>query len=244
MVPRRAVLASAAVLSASLGGCLSQVGLARTGYLQFKFVEVEWRHGGSRYRDQILYASYDGEDRPWCRVAEEYRELAASVDDVRVTDDLLDRLESRFDDVRYVLGFCWADGECRNPTATRAEFNRVQFGDRAEFAVDQPGLHVVDVFEDANASIDDWAAVNTIDFSALHADHGVPVDYSPSPYPPSTGRAAPRTVRRRDRGAPRPDPRVRWASRRGWIGVARWRRMAVYPFSSPCRVATHAPGDR
>jgi hypothetical protein len=169
-------LTSIAGLFASLGGCLTEVGLAKTGSLQFTFVEVEWRHDGARYRDEIRDASSDGETRPWCRVAEEYRELATSVDDVRVTDDLLDRLESRFDDVRYVLGFCWADGECRNPTATRAAFNRVQFGDRAEFAVDQPGLHVVDVFEDANASIDDWAAVNTIDFSALHADHGVPID--------------------------------------------------------------------
>lgn len=177
MVPRRTVLASAAAgLGATLGGCLTDLGLARTGYLQFKFVEVEWRHDGDRYRDDVLYAAYDGESRPRCRVAEEYRSLADSVEDVRVTDRLVDRLESQFADVRYVLGFCWADGECRNPTATRAEFNRVQFGDRAEVRFDHPGVRIIDVYEDAQADLDRWDEVNTVDFSELHADHGVPIE--------------------------------------------------------------------
>lgn len=175
MVPRRAVLAVAAGLGGSLGGCLTDVGLAKTGYLQFKILQVEWTHDGKRYRDEILYAAYDGETQPWCRVAEEYRSLADSVTDVRVTDDLLERLESTFAAVRYVIGFCWADGECRNPTATRAEFNRVQFDDRAEVRFDHPGVHILDVHEDAQATIDGWEEVNTIDFSALHADHGVPI---------------------------------------------------------------------
>lgn len=174
MPRRRAVLASAVVYSVSLDGCLTELGFAKTGYLQFKIVEVEWRHNGDRYRDDIFYASYDGETQPWCRVAEEYQSLADSVEDVRVTDELVDRLESQFTDVRYVLGFCWADGECRNPTTTRGEFTRVQFGDRAEVQFDHPGVQIIDVYRGAQADLDRWEEVNTVDFSELHADDGVP----------------------------------------------------------------------
>jgi hypothetical protein len=175
MASRRAFLTSAVGVGGALSGCLTKAGFAKTGYLQFKIVEVAWQHDRDRYRDDIFYAAYGGETQPWCRVAEEYQSLANSIEDVQVTEELLDRLESSFDDVRYVLGFCWPNGECRNPTATRAEFNRVQFGDTAEVVFDHPGVHIVDVYEDANADFTNWEEVNIIDFSALHAEHGVPI---------------------------------------------------------------------
>ncbi|WP_135302267.1 hypothetical protein [Haloarcula amylovorans] len=175
MISRRAVLASGVGLCSSLSGCLTNLEIAKTGYLQFKIVEVEWRHDGERYRDNIFYAGYDGETKPDCRVAEEYQTIAASVADVQITDELIDRLESTFDDVRYVIGFCWANGECRNPTATREEFNRVQFGDRAEIVFDHPGLHIIDVYEDEQATLAGWDELNTVDFSSRHAEHGAPI---------------------------------------------------------------------
>lgn len=177
---RRQVLAAVGgVGAAGTAGCLTDLGVARTGYLQFKIVDVAWTHRGQRWQSDVLYANYDGRRKVFCRVAEEYRGIVNSLDDIRVSDGVLDRLTDDFEDVRYVAGFCFGDpeGSCQNPQASRETFDAVQFGDRAEVVLDHPSVHVVDVYEGAQSDPADWETTfRTFDFSESHADNGVPID--------------------------------------------------------------------
>lgn len=178
---RRQVLAAAGSASAAgIAGCLTDLGVARTGYLQFKAVGVAWQHRGRRWRDEVLWATSDGRSELRCRVAEEYPGIVNSLTDIRVSDGVLDRLRRDFVDVRYVLGFCWGTGDdhdCRNPQASRETFDAVQFGDRAEFVLDHPSVHLVDVYDGAQGDPAAWETeFREFDFSELHADRGVPID--------------------------------------------------------------------
>ena len=99
--------------------------------------------------------------------------------DVRVTDAMERRILRDFSDVRYVVGFCWhgQDGHtCRNPQASRATFDRVQFGDRAEVVFRPPRVHLVDVYDGAQGDPGEWdTEFHTFDFAAAHEDDGVPI---------------------------------------------------------------------
>lgn len=181
MPSRRQVLAAAgSVGAAELAGCLTDLGVARTGPLQFKAVGVAWQHRGRTWWDEVLWATSDGRSELRCRVAEEYPGIVRSLTDIRVTDGVLDRLRADFLDVRYVLGFCWGpdgDQECQNPQADRDTFNAVQFADRAEVVFDHPSVHLVDVYEGAQGDPAAWETeFREFDFSERHADRGVPVD--------------------------------------------------------------------
>lgn len=180
MPSRRRLLATLGVgATTSLAGCLTDLGLAKTGFPQVKVVDVAWRHRGRRYRDEILWAVSDGESTLDCRVAERYREVVRAPDDIRVTEAMERRLLRDFEAVTYVVGFCWKgeDGlTCRNPGATQETFDRVQFGDRAEFVFRNSGVEVLEVYEDAGSDPDDWTIeFETFDFAALHEDNGVPI---------------------------------------------------------------------
>lgn len=181
MPSRRRVLAAAAGLggAASLSGCLTDVGLAESGYLQVKRVSVAWRYRGRRWEDEILLATSDGESELRGRVAREYAGIVDSPDTFRVSESMEQRIERDFVDVTYVTGFCWsgADGHtCRNSQTSRATFNRVQFGDRAEVVFHSPGVDVVDVYEGAQGDPDRWETdFTTFDFGERHADRGVPI---------------------------------------------------------------------
>jgi len=182
---RRQLLSTSLSLAAgaSLAGCLTDVGLANTGFLQLKAVDVEWHHQGRRWQDEVLWAVSDGDSELRCRVAESYRRIVEDLDDVRVDDRLEERILEDFSAVTYALGFCWEgpDGlRCRNLQATREAFNRVQFGDRAEVVVESPRVEVVDVYEDAQGDPDGWETeFRTFDFGAMHAENGVPIERGP-----------------------------------------------------------------
>ena len=181
MPSRRRLLASSLALGlcSSLGGCLTDLGIAKTGYLQVKAVDVAWQHRGPWYEDEILWAVSDGESHLDLRVAGEYEEIVESPAAIRVGESLETKLLADFAEVTYVAGFCWQDGgdrTCRNPRAGRETFNRVQFGDRAEFVFDSPGVHVVDVYEGTQGDPSAWKTeYETVDFGAMHAENGVPI---------------------------------------------------------------------
>lgn len=179
MLSRRGLLSAAGLGAATLSGCLTDVGLAETGYLQLKVVDVVWHHRGRRYQDEVLWAVSDGASTLRCRVAERYAGIVDALDDIRVTDELAGELASTFDGTVYAVGFCWAGTEgdrCRNLQAAREAFNRVQFGDRAEVVLRSPEVEVVDVYEGAQRDPDAWETeFRTFDFGALHEAHGAPV---------------------------------------------------------------------
>lgn len=181
MPSRRRFLASSLSLglAASLAGCLTDLGLAKTGYLHVKVVDVAWQHRGRQWQDEILWAVSDGRSHLDFRVASEYEEIVESPTDVRVAEELEQQLLGDFSEVVYVTGFCWPDSgrlTCRNPQASRETFNRVQFDDEAEFVFDSPGVHVVDVYEGVRGDPTEWEIeYETFDFGEMHAENGVPI---------------------------------------------------------------------
>ena len=141
MPSRRTLLAATGgAVASGIAGCLSRLNVKSAEVLQLKAISVRWRHGGTTYNDQILKLLRE-EDRITGRVAVEYAGAVDTVPDVTVSDDLHERLEAEFDSVRYVLGLCGDDFDrddeygCRNTGTSRADFNRVQFGDRADVAL-------------------------------------------------------------------------------------------------------------
>lgn len=182
MPSRRRFLAAAAGvgLATPLSGCLVHRARAETGYLQVKAVSVSWRHDGRRWEDEVLLATTDGESELQCRVAREYAAMVDDPAEIRVTGEMERRLERDFLDVAYVTGFCWSDAgthTCRNPQASRATFNGVQFGDRADVVFRSPGVELLGVYEGAQGDPGEWETeVRTFDFAALHEDDGVPID--------------------------------------------------------------------
>ena len=186
LVPSRRRFLSASLslaAGAGLAGCLTDLGVAETGFLQLKAVDVEWRYRGRRWRDEVLWAIADGDSLLRCRVAESYRGIVDALDDIRVDDAVEARILEDFSAVTYATGFCWEgpDGlRCRNLQSSREAFNRVQFGDRAEVVVDSPRVEVVDVYEDAQGDPDEWETeFRTFDFGAVHAEDGVPLENGP-----------------------------------------------------------------
>lgn len=180
MPSRRGVLSALGLgATASLSGCLTDVGLAETGFLHVKVVDVAWQHRGRRYQDEILWAISDGESAFDCRVAERYREIVGSPGDIRVTEAMERRILRDFAEVTYVVGFCWPGDDgltCRNPRTTRQTFDRVQFGDRVEFVFRGSGVEVLDVYEGAQGDPDERETeFETFDIGAMHEENGVPV---------------------------------------------------------------------
>jgi hypothetical protein len=171
--------AGTAVAAGGLAGCLSDLGLAKTGHLQLKAVSLRWSHDGRSYEDQLLDLRFDRDDGV---VSGRYDpnfvgDSVRAPDDVSVSEAVHDRLARRFD-VRYAIGVCGSDfareGEsdgCRNTWTSREEFNRVQLNDRAEVRLSDHSFDVIDVYEDAHAV--ESADVRTFDFAERHADDGV-----------------------------------------------------------------------
>lgn len=181
MPSRRTCLrAASAGVAAGLAGCLTRLGLAKTGELQLKAVSVAWHHADRRYRDEVLFVALDEPGVVDGRVDRSLADLVADPTEIAVPDRVHEVLTRRFETVDYLLGFCgpgFGPGDpdgCRNTRATRHGFNRVGFGDRAEVRlVDREGgdaFRIVDVYEGTDA---DWESdVTTFDFAARHADHG------------------------------------------------------------------------
>jgi len=180
---RRQFLASAstALGVGSLAGCLTELGLAKTGHVEEKAIILDWSHDGQSYRDDVLSIWSDSEAGT---ITGRYDpnfvgNAVRAPDDVVVNERVHERLSRRFD-VQYLLGICGPafgrDGEqgCRNTWTSRADFNRVQLTDRAEVRLSDHRFDVLDVYEDAFEV--ESADVRTHDFAAVHADDGIRAD--------------------------------------------------------------------
>lgn len=178
--PRRRLLAAlGAGAGAATAGCLSRLGLAGTGYLQLKAIDVRWEHRGTTWSDDVLWFVHE-RDEGTIRGRYDPRYAGDAVDapdDIAVDDALHDRLTREFAGVRYVVGVCGdhfggsrGSYGCTNAETGRADFNRVQLDDRAEVLERGARLDVVDVYPDAyDVGIDE---VREFDFDALHDDDG------------------------------------------------------------------------
>ena len=182
MVSRRRFLSAVGLVgSAGLSGCLTRAGVAETGFLSYKGVEVTWESHGRRVSADLLWAWCDGRERIFGWVAEEYRRFAAASTDIRVSEAGYERLRDEFVDVTFELGFSRVGathhdlrgGDWYAARATRRGFNAVQFGDRAEVVFDFPRVHLVDVYRGAQGDPDDWThELGTMEFETASRDDG------------------------------------------------------------------------
>ncbi|MFB6154992.1 MAG: hypothetical protein ABEJ22_03790 [Haloferacaceae archaeon] len=184
MPSRRTLLAGlgSAALAVATTGCLD-ARYAPSAFCQLKVVDVEWTDDrGRRWRDEILWAMADPEDRRlYARVAEEFASVADGPAAVSVSADLESELRRTFLAVDYLLGFCgpaFRTGErdtgCRNTSAdSRADFERLQVGDDAAVSLVDHAFRVHGVDE---RDTDDWRTeFHTFSFADVHEDHGAPV---------------------------------------------------------------------
>lgn len=132
MVSRRSVLAGAGgvlVAGASLGA--ADAWSTETGQVYQQSVAVTRAVDGSTSRFDVLSLSYSTDsDVVWGTVVEDFERAYRPPARVVVDQTLHDRLDSRFETVDYVLGF---EDEARlSGRFSRADFNRVGIGDRAQ----------------------------------------------------------------------------------------------------------------
>lgn len=181
MPSRRALLVtSSAVLPATaIGGCLSMTDTLSAELLQLKAITVTWTHDGRSYRDQLLQLHSDGESEITGSVVREYSQLASQPSEITVSRDVHDELEREFETVKYIVGFCGDEFDsdddfgCRNTGISRADFNAVQFGNRAEVTVDDGTFHLEEVTDDEGASGRGWETdINDVDWTERHAEKG------------------------------------------------------------------------
>lgn len=88
-------------------------------------------------------------------------------------------MEREFETVEYTVGFCGDEFDsdddfgCRNTGISRADFNAVQFGNRAEVRIDDETFHLEDVEDDEGASGREWVTdINDVDWTERHAEKG------------------------------------------------------------------------
>jgi hypothetical protein len=185
MVSRREFLTTscAALASTGIAGCSRlDLGSAKTGYLQLKTVTLRWDHDVQTYEDQPLRALFGGDgERIDARYDPDFLgEAVGAPDDIVVSENRHSELGGRFE-VKYLLGFCGEDFAndderigCLNARTSRVDFNRVQFGDRAEVGLSNERFEVHSVSEDEVRT--DGADLTTFDFADLHEDHGIDPD--------------------------------------------------------------------
>jgi len=173
----------AALASTGIAGCSRlDLGSAKTGYLQLKIVTLRWDHDVQTYEDQPLRALFGGDgERIDARYDPDFLgDAIGAPDDIVVSENRDGELRDRFE-VKYALGFCGEDfasddeqSGCLNARTSRVDFNRVQFGDRAEVGLSDERFEVQSVSEDEVRT--DGAEVTTFDFADLHEDHGIDPD--------------------------------------------------------------------
>jgi hypothetical protein len=184
VISRRHLLAATAGLLTGSPGCLTAAGLAETGFLAYKVVEVAWERDGRPVSANLGWVWSDGVTRIFGWYPEEYPELATPTGDLRVSDAVAERLRRDFREVTFGLGFSRPGATGRGlrehdwyvAHASRRDFNRVGFGDRAEVAFGDRRVRVVDVYEGAQGDPGEWErTVRPMDFSEAYRDRGVPV---------------------------------------------------------------------
>ena len=186
MVSRRRFLAGVGVVgSAGLSGCLTRAGVAETGFLSYKGIEVAWESHGRPVSADLLWAWSDGRERIFGWVAAEYRSLVGSPTAIQVSEAGYERLRDEFVDVRFELGFSrigatdhdLLEGDWYTARAPRRGFNSVQFGDRAEVVFEFPRVHLVDVYDGAQGDPDGWTQqLGTMDFETTYRGGDSPSD--------------------------------------------------------------------
>lgn len=178
---RREYLATgAAVTAAGLAGCQSwfRGDTVDDSYPWWKGIDVVWEREGSRFTMTLLNARFDGDATVFGEVATEIEGMVASLTDIRTDDELHDNLQGAFDDVRYLVGFCWDgnDGEeCTNQTVSRETFNTVQFNDRVDIRLVDTDVEIRDVDAGAGATPTDQANLLRFDFAERHEDRNPPL---------------------------------------------------------------------
>lgn len=175
---RAAVAVPATAALSATAGCLTRLGLAKTGSLQLLAVSVTWQHDGRHYRDEVYRAHSDGRSEVTVHVDETYADDFGDPIAPQTPDGVYEDLDRRFDEVVSLAGFCWRDGDeqsCRNARVDRAAFDSLSFGDRAEIRPRERDIQVLDVYTGAQGDPATWdVTVNEFDFTELHADDGVP----------------------------------------------------------------------
>ncbi|WP_227380382.1 hypothetical protein [Haladaptatus halobius] len=180
MISRRQMLGTigVALTTESLGSCLSQLGVAKTGYIQVKAVSLEWKYNGQRYVDEPLNIVFD---RVQGDIVGSYDpdllgESVHSPTKIVVSKAARNRLATRFN-VNYLIRVCGTEFSkkgsqgCSNRWTSREDFNRVQLGDRAEVRVSGDDFDVIDVYK--NAATVNSVNIRTFDFAELHKEHGI-----------------------------------------------------------------------
>ena len=190
MPSRRHVLASVAAATTlpAGAGCLSPSWpRVECGVLSVKVVQVGWDCDGQRVVADCCSLSDEGATiTGW--VAEEYADVVGSSRDVRVDHALARRLGDDFASVEYLLGICRRGAPCERWFASRRDFNRVQFGDRATVVRRFPRVHVVDVAPGIDGPSGRSLDVRSGRFQARFSDRCPP----PTSYPADGGAASER----------------------------------------------------
>ena len=185
MPSRRQVLSAAGLVGAAgLSGCLTRLGIAERGYLSYKGVSVTWRSDGRPVSADLCWAWSDGHGRIFGWIAEEYPTIAASPLDIRLTKETSERLVANFEDVSLKLGFSrpnvtdheLLEGDWPIAETSRRHFNRIQFGDQAEFIFRFPRIRLVNVYTGTQGDPDEWDhELQWMNFSEMYRDRDVPI---------------------------------------------------------------------
>lgn len=143
---------------------MDRINPVNVGFLSYKAVSVEFERDGRTFATDVLWVWSDGSSRIFGWVAAEYADVVRSPTDIRLTRNAWRRLERDFDAVTPTLAFSrpgstpddllrWDWYAAR---ASRADFNRVQFGDRAAFVFRFPRVHLLDVREGRQGDPSEW----------------------------------------------------------------------------------------
>ena len=181
---RRFLTAAGLVGTTGLSGCLTRLGVAETGFLSYKGVNVTWLSHGRPMSADLCWVWSDGNERIFGWVAEEYPTIVASPLDIHLSEETYGLLTDDFENVSVKLGFTrpentdyeLLEGDWYMASTSRRHFNRVQFGDRAEIVFRFPRVHLIDVYDGAQGDPNRWESeLNTMDFSEMYRDRGVPI---------------------------------------------------------------------
>ena len=168
---RRTYLATSAGVSlAGVGGCLSILeGGERVdgAHVWLQSVEVFWEVDEQRHKGSVLDIRYHPDATVAGEVWTEREAMASDVTDIRADDSLDQELNEQFEDVEYLVGFCWeAEDEltCSNRFVSRDVFNRAQFGDSLDVRFDDRDVSIRTVYDDDREVAVEDVDVQTFEF--------------------------------------------------------------------------------
>lgn len=168
---RRTYLATGVGVSLTgLGGCLSilEGGERVDGtHVWLQTIEVFWEVDEQRHKGSVLNIQYHPDATVAGEVWTELEAIASDVTDIQVDSSLDQELNEQFEDVEYLVGFCWeAEDEltCSNLFVDRNVFNRAQFGDSLDVRFDDRDVSIRTVREADRDVAADEAEVLTFEF--------------------------------------------------------------------------------